>query len=118
MSSALRDAIRGKVFSAKRAQRLVPVGVPAEGEEQAFVEVVQPSVGQMTDTSQIENPKQRIARMIIDNTFVPGTSEQVFEEADFDSLMNLPAGGMYQELMNVITDFMAPQKQAAEAKNG
>ena len=48
---------------------------------------------------------------VIYNTFIPGTNEAVFEEADYDSLVSRPVGGIVDqlgatagELMNVEQD--------------
>jgi hypothetical protein len=116
MTSALRDALRSKVFSATRTSKLVPIGTPVEGEEPLFVEVRSAVVGEMLDSMDSGNMRQRIARMMINNTFVPGTSEKVFEEADFEGLMELPADGTYQALMTAITDSITPAKVEAAAK--
>jgi len=116
MSSALRDALRAKIFAAKRSSTLVPIGTPAEGEEPQFVEVVQPSVGEMMDQASVANPRQRVVRMMISTVFVPGTNEKVFEEADYDSLLELPADNTYSKLMEAITSSIDSAKQGAEAK--
>lgn len=109
MSSALRDAIRSTVFSAKPKSKLVPVG-------DQMVEVRQALVGQMIDSMGTDDPRKRMARTIIDSCFVPNTDEKVFEEADFDMLMSLPAGGLYSELMTAISDLIEVKKVEAEAK--
>jgi len=116
MSSALRDTLRGKVFAAKRNSKLVPIGTPEEGGEQQYIEVMQPRVGDMLDGMEASNSRQRIARMIIDTCYVPGTNEKVFEEADFEGLMDLPADSTYSALMEAITANISPAKQEAEAK--
>jgi hypothetical protein len=116
MSSALRDSLRTKIFAAKPSKQLIPIGTPAEGEAQQFVEVVQPLVGDTLDSMGTENVRQRIARMIINTVFVPDTSEKVFEEADFDMLMSLPADGTYQALLGAITKNISAGEQEAKAK--
>ena len=116
MSATLRDSLRTTIFSAKRSSQLVPVGsVDADG-NQLMIEVVQPKVGDMLDNMGTDNMRQRIARMMIDSCFVPGSSEKVFEEADYDSLMELPAGGDYASLISAITANIDPKKQEAAAK--
>lgn len=114
--TALRDSLRNRMFSNKASTRLVPIGVPAEGEEQQYIEVMAPKVGDMIDNMDAPSQRHRLARMLIDSCFVPGTSEKVFEEADFDSLMDLPSSGDYSALMAAITDSIAPKEQEAAAK--
>lgn len=116
MSSALRETLRAKVFSAAPSRKLVPLGKPAEGEEQAYIEVVQPLVGDMLDSMDAPSMRHRIARMMINSCHIPGTAEKLFEEADFDSLMALPADSVYQGLMAAITANISPTAQEATAK--
>ncbi len=116
MSSALREALRTKIFSAAPARKLVPIGKPVEGEEQLTIEVVQPLVGDMLDSMDAPSMRHRIARMMINSCFIPGTSERLFEDTDFDSLMTLPADSMYQDLMAAITANISPGTQEAAAK--
>lgn len=115
-TTTLRDSLRATIFSAKRSSQMVPIGIFVEGVEQQVVEVIQPKVGDMLDNMGTDNMRQRIARMMIDSCFVPGTSEKVFEEADYDGLMELPAGGDYAALIAAITANIDPKKQEAAAK--
>jgi len=108
-SSEARNALRSKVFATKPRSRIVILG---EGVE---IEVIQPSVGVMLDSVSEENIKKRIMRMLINSCFVPGTSEPLFEEADFDNLMNMPQGGTYQALIDAVQENMDLPKTVEKA---
>lgn len=109
MSSDIRDKLRTSLFSAVAKFILVPVG-------EDMIEVRQPQVGDMLDSMQGDSQRHRIARMLINSCYVPGTSERVFEEADFDMLMSMPAGGMYADLMAAITENIDLKKVQADEK--
>jgi hypothetical protein len=69
----------------------------------------------MLDVIAVEDTKRRMARLMIDTCYVPGTDTKVFEEGDFESLMNMPSGGYYQKLTEAINADSLP-KQREEAK--
>lgn len=114
MSSDLRNAIRSKVFSQKPKSKLVPL---EDGNEDGpKVEVRQPRVGDMIDGMDAPSGRHRIARMIINSCYVPGTEEKVFDEADFDMLMDMPAGSVYAGLIGAVESNIDLKVQEAEAK--
>lgn len=109
-ATSLRDSIRATVFASKPKSVLVSVG-----EDQ--IEVRQPLVGQMIDSMDSPSTRHRMARMLIMSCFVPGTNDPVFEEADFDSLMALPATGIYSQLITAVEENIDLKKvEAAEKK--
>jgi hypothetical protein len=119
MSSALRDQLRAKIFGAQPSSKLVSIGLVSDSDGLAteqFIEVRQAQVGQMLDNMGSDNMRQRISRMMISCCYIPGSSEQLFEEADFDMLMQLPADHVYTGLMTAITDNMNPKAQEVAAK--
>jgi hypothetical protein len=109
MSSDLRNKLREQIFAAKPKSIIVFVGNDP-------IEVRQPQVGDMLDSMASDSQRHRISRMMINSCFVPDTSEKVFEEADFDMLMSLPAGGIYSELMEAITANIDIKKVEGEQK--
>lgn len=108
-ASTLRDALRAESFS--ETIRTVQVQLGSN-----FIEVRQPTVGQMLEQVNVTDQRQRIARMIIDCCFVPGTSIKVYEDTDVDMLMALPATGIYSKLMQAITDLSDLNKVEGEQK--
>jgi hypothetical protein len=99
MSSA-RDTVRAKVFSEKSTVTKVTL------DEGLVIEVRDGKVGDMIDAVSVEDVKHRMARLLINCCFIPGTEEKVFEEADFDTLMELPFGGTYQKVTDAINSRM------------
>jgi hypothetical protein len=107
-SSATRNNLRAKIL-AERAKKVV---VTLDGMD---IEVRQMTVGQALDTTNLEDDRKRMARYLVDCCYVPGTDEKIFEEADLDVLMDMPAGGYYTKIMEAVTAQMLP-KQLEVAK--
>jgi hypothetical protein len=87
--SDIRDTLRGAIFSGSSFKR---ESIVLFGQE---IEVRQPSVEQLrklSDISKSAKDKNAIINLMIDYTYVPGTDEKVFEQADYEQLSNLPAG--------------------------
>lgn len=93
-----RDSIRTAIFAEKVSRSVVTLDNGAE------VEVRDGNVGDMLDAISVDDVKKRVARLLINSCYVPGTEEKVFEEADFDSLMELPANGVYKKLMDAVNE--------------
>lgn len=109
--STVRDAVRSKVLNEKGLRTIVELDADTR------IEVRQMSVGQMLDTVSEVDTRKRMARYLIACCFIPDSEEEpVFEEADFDVLMSLPAGGSYQKLMDAINTQLLPA-QLDKAKN-
>lgn len=109
-----RDRIRGAVFGAKPKSEVFTFF----GEQ---VEIRQPSLGIILEQRQASSDEQTF-NMLLNYTFVPGTVEKVFEQADIDALRNVPFG----EDMNNFTTKMQKllglsatdvNKEVDEAKN-
>lgn len=121
---SLRDKLRKAATSGKHRQFKKKI-VKFNGEE---FEVRQPSNAirsQILAKSKIISRDQTeeidIGAMqvwgVIQLTYVPGTDERVFEEADYETLANEPTGGIVDTLSPVITEFLNVESQV-EAKNG
>lgn len=49
---------------------------------------------------------------VISMTYVPGTEEKVFDEGDFDILMNQPVGGFIDKFSEEITKLLGVSEEA------
>lgn len=95
MSVNLRDKLRAKTVG--KSPKFRKEIVTYDGDE---FEIRQPS--QETRKELFEKAKTPDGKVdnftalvwgVINQTYIPGTEEKVFEETDFDSLMARPAGG-------------------------
>lgn len=103
-----RNTVRSAIFSQKRATKLVTLD---DGTE---IEVRQISVGDLLDSLDRKTMRERITKMLMDSCFVPGTDDKVFEEADYDTLLEMPSGGVYQKLIDACNSFtLGPQLEEA-----
>lgn len=103
MSASLRESLRTKVLNQKPQVRTVAL------EDGVEVEVRQPTAGQMLDSIGEQDLKKRMAKLLIDSCFVPGTGEQLFNETDAEVLMTIPSGGYYQKLIDAVNDSMSSE---------
>ena len=100
--STVRDNIRSKILGEKLNTQMVTL------DDGVQIEVRQTTVGQMLDAVKEEDLRRRMIRLLIDSCFVPASNDKVFEEADFDVLVSLPAGGYYQKLMDAVNSKSFP----------
>jgi hypothetical protein len=72
------------------------------------LEYVQPSIGSMYGKNENgDGPsKAFIIKSMIDNTVAPGTDDRVFEDSDYDAIMEMPATGDLQEITKIITELL------------
>jgi hypothetical protein len=110
VEKSARDKIRAKVLS----EQIKRVIVEIEGTQ---IEVRQMSVGQMLDSISVEDGKARMAQYLIDCCFVPGTEDKVFDSADLDVLMAMPAGGYYAVIMAEVNKQLLPKQLEAAGKS-
>lgn len=91
MANSIRDKIRSKALSGAEFKKEI---VKIEGEE---VELREPSAKVRNEVFKHSkedgeiNPMLFIVWTVIYCSYVPNTKERVFEDTDFDTLMNLPA---------------------------
>lgn len=88
--SDVRKQLRDKIFTSDRAK-------PKSETLEFFgadVELRQPTIGRILDLRDAakEDSKFAAMQMIIEYTYVPGTNERVFDEADLDALLGMPFG--------------------------
>lgn len=79
-----RDAIRSRIFSSKPKSKIINF-------YGAQVEIRQPKLDVILNVDR-EDRRAQAFTMLTDFTYVPGTNEKVFEEADIDALRELPFG--------------------------
>jgi hypothetical protein len=70
------------------------------------LEFVQPTVGSLVNKSDDDTEKAFFIRAMINHTVVPGTNEKVFDMTDYDSLLELPADGDFQNFTKIVTELM------------
>ncbi len=104
---ALRDRLLGKKHEPK--SQLVTLF----GEE---VEIRQPSLSTMLETRADENNQDAVLNMIIRYSYVPGTDEQLFEEADKDTIRNWPFGEDLLEFQQAIAKLTGVDISAREGE--
>lgn len=118
---SLRDKLRSKTVGAKK--QFKSEIVEWDGEQ---YEIRQPSVGQRGrilqaakvqtgDAEKMDLAKLQVMATVC-CTYVPGEDTPVFEEADIEALMELPAGSFVDEFAQVALRFMNVDAEEA-AKN-
>lgn len=72
------------------------------------LEFLQPKVGSMFNQTADESgeAKSFIVMTMIKNTVAPGTTERVFEDTDYDSIMEMPMTGEIQQVTTIINELM------------
>lgn len=71
------------------------------------MEFIQPTVGALMNRQNAEGDERSfLIRTLIENTVLPGTKERIFEDSDYDSLMEMPANGEFQTVMKILTNAM------------
>lgn len=106
-----RKSIRDKILTQKPRKVIVTLD---DGET---IEVRQLTVGETIDSANEPDTKKRMASYLINCCYVPGTSERIFEDNDFDVLMGLPAGGYYQKLIDAINSQLLPEQLEEAGKD-
>ena len=70
------------------------------------LEFVQPTVGDMVNKSDSDTERAFFIRAMINHTVVPGTDEKVFDDSDYEALLELPADGDFQAFTKIVTSLM------------
>lgn len=113
-----RDAIRTALFSGAPQFRSEVVKI--NGVE---VEVRQPSIrvrrelfNKCTDAQGNIDANEFLVWSIIKNTYKPGTrATRVFEEGDYEQLMNQPTGGWVDQLIDAMSRLSNPEASGKES---
>lgn len=98
-----RDTLRSRIFSARAKAKIVTYN----GVE---IEVRQPSLKSVIEGNDGDN-KQATVRMLIENCFVPGTEEKIFEDTDYDSLLAMPFSSEWVAMSEAITELTGLKKE-------
>lgn len=107
-----RDSIRAKLLGSARKIKIVQVN-------DVEIEVRQPCVGDMMSLTADEGGKRdMMIRSIVENCYVPGTNEKVFDDTDMDGLRSMPFGDAWLTLTKTLDELMDyKQQMKEEAKN-
>lgn len=109
---SVRDKIRAASVGAKKNFRseLVTWG---EGEDAIEVEIRQPSVKErrqlmraVTDETGEIDGQELLIWAVINQTYVPGTNEKVYDASDYDSLVSSPTGSYVDRFGQVALEVM------------
>lgn len=63
-----------------------------------------------------EEGQHFMVRMLIDNSYLEGTDEKLFEDDDYDKLVNMPLSGEFSKIVGKISEVL-DLKVEAKAKN-
>lgn len=102
-----RDEIRAKVLGAKPLVKVV------ENFFGVTVELRQPDLGTILNARE-EDQSNQVTRMLTQFTFVPGTEEKVFEDADADALIKLPFGEQMQRFIDAMNEILGVDAKKLE----
>ncbi len=80
------------------------------------IELRQPTLAAILASQDISDAKERMADMIIQYAFVPGTLEPIFESTDKAVILNWPFGEDILHLQTVIGELTGIDVDDAEAK--
>lgn len=106
-----RDQLRSAIFAADNV-KLKRTEIELWGQD---VEFQQPSLKESVETNDQEG--NIIARVAIKHVFVPGTDENLFEEADMSSLEKMPFSTDTKKLMELFNAAFI-EVSAAEKNSG
>ena len=75
------------------------------------VELRQPTITQFLTTNQTAEGEERnqarvTIKMIIEYTYLEGTDDKLFEDADLDALLNMPMSGEFFEMISKMNDLL------------
>ena len=97
-TNATRDAIRSKILGSTKAKSMICEFFGTQ------VEIRQPSLGEILLAEEAATKSEQAVAMVVKYCYVPGTDEKVFEDSDYEALLQLPFG----------EDFVRVQKAIAQ----
>lgn len=95
-----RDDIRTAILDSKGESELIPFG-------KVMVEVRTPALEDLLQYRNAEGDDTIMARAIVNNCWVPGTEDRVFEEADIAAIMKLKFNADMRRLNKAVTEVLA-----------
>ena len=111
---ATRDEIRTQIFSSSKNKKKVVKFYDAE------VEIRQPTLGMIMQFQAVDGTdtkKDALVQMMIELCYIPGTSERIFEEADYDTLLGLPFDEDLQSFVDEMNALMGITPEQAEGNS-
>lgn len=105
----LRSQLRSRVLQSKKRESRI---LDFFGDE---IEIRQTSVSELMDAGNFDD-REAIVRVLINQAYVPGTDQKLFEEADLDSLMSMPSGKWISDLTDIIKDLSGVKEEEALKK--
>ena len=102
-----RDDMRARIFAKKPKTKLVAFNGTK-------IEVHTPPVREVLKVQDMEDTSERVAHLLIRYCYVPGTTQQVFEEGDKETLLNMPFDGELMALQEAINELSDIDVKAAE----
>jgi hypothetical protein len=117
-SSELRNKLRAQITGSPKTRARSVIIEFMDGE----IELHQPSLGSILDSNDKAkdeggNEAATILSMI-ENAYVPGTDEKVFEAGDYDWFRELPFGAELQRVMKALTELAEINFQQPDANSG
>jgi len=104
---SVRDDIRAKVFSAKPRSKVVMFN----GVE---IEIRQPNLKSILRNMERTDRQNSVVNVLIEYAYVPGTNERVFDDTDFDGIMEMPFDNNFVEVSNAIDELTDLGKKIKE----
>ena len=93
-----RNDLRARIFAGKKLKTKV---IEFFGSE---IELRQSNFGGILDAQAREDRQSAILEALIAQAFVPGTEEKVFEEADVETLKELPFGADFLRVSSALEE--------------
>lgn len=93
-----RDEIRSKIFANAKPKSKTTTFFGAK------IELRQPPMSVVMELQAYEDRTAAAAQMIVNYSYVPGTNEKVFDEADLNLIGNMPFGHDLAQINTVIAE--------------
>jgi hypothetical protein len=107
------ESIRSQIFG--RGKRFKKERVTLFG---ATVEFRQPTVRSLLGGDDEETTAHRTARLIVENTYVPGTNDRVFSEEHIDDLMSMQFDKSLNRISELIQEFTGVSAEERKHQEG
>lgn len=121
MTGTGNTELRNKIFAAENKKPKSKVfsffGVDIELRQSTLLEMTKLAENTVDPLVDPDAPPQiNAVRMVISNSYVPGTDERVFDDADYDQLASMPFGPDVTRMMSAVNELTGLNITAA-AKN-
>lgn len=121
MTGTGNTELRNKIFATENKKPKSKVfsffGVDIELRQSTLLEMTKLAENTVDPLVDPDAPPQiNAVRMVISNSYVPGTDERVFDDADYDQLASMPFGPDVTRMMSAVNELTGLNITAA-AKN-